>query len=172
MKKWLVFFRIVTDVRTYRWLVRWLEFNYRYHVSTVWRLKEVGTGTWIEPTVKFTNPQNITIGRHCHINHMGCIQADTDSRIFIGDGLRMGPGASIYSSNYGLKRDQPIREQAMVQKDVRIGSEVWIGSKAIITAGVTIGDGAVVAAGAVVTKDIPPFAIAGGVPAKVVKFRD
>jgi acetyltransferase-like isoleucine patch superfamily enzyme len=49
---------------------------------------------------------------------------------------------------------------------------VWIGSKAIITAGVTIGDGAVVAAGAVVTKDIPPFAIAGGVPAKVVKFRD
>src|SRR5688572_17078909 len=129
MKKWLVFLRIVTDPRTYRWLVRWLEFNYRYHVSTVWRLKEVGTGTWIEPTVKFTNPQNITIGRHCHINHMGCIQADTDSRIFIGDGLRMGPGASIYSSNYGLKRDQPIREQAMCRKTCASGRRCGLDRK-------------------------------------------
>lgn len=52
-----------------------------------------------------------------------------------------------------------------------IGNDVWIGSKSVILAGVKIGDGAIVAAGAVVTKDIPAYAIAGGVPAKIIKMR-
>lgn len=54
---------------------------------------------------------------------------------------------------------------------VVIGSDVWIGARAAILEGVTIGDGAVVAAGAVATKDVPPYAIVGGVPAKIIKYR-
>lgn len=54
---------------------------------------------------------------------------------------------------------------------VEIGHDVWIGSRAVIMGGVTIGTGAVVAANAVVTKDVPPYAIVGGVPAKVIKYR-
>lgn len=57
------------------------------------------------------------------------------------------------------------------QKNTEIGNDVWIGAKAIVQSGVTIGDGAVIGAGAVVTKDIPPYAIAVGVPAKVIKYR-
>jgi len=55
--------------------------------------------------------------------------------------------------------------------NVSIGNDVWIGMNATILSGVHIGDGAVIAAGAVVTCDIPPYAIAGGVPAKVIKYR-
>lgn len=56
-------------------------------------------------------------------------------------------------------------------KRVTIGNDVWIGRQCIIMDGVTIGDGAIVATGAVVTKDVPPFAIVGGVPAKLIRFR-
>lgn len=54
---------------------------------------------------------------------------------------------------------------------VSIGNDVWIGKRVMVLGGVTIGDGAVVAAGAVVTKDVPPYAVVGGVPAKVIKYR-
>ena len=54
---------------------------------------------------------------------------------------------------------------------VKIGNDVWIGTRATLLEGITIGDGAVVAAGAVVTKDVPPYAIVGGVPARIIKYR-
>lgn len=56
-------------------------------------------------------------------------------------------------------------------KRVKIGNDVWIGYGALILGGVTIGDGACIGAGAIVTKDVPPYAIVGGVPAKIIKYR-
>ena len=56
-------------------------------------------------------------------------------------------------------------------KKVVVGHDVWIGSRVMVVGGVTIGNGAVVAAGAVVTKDVPPYAVVGGVPAKIIKYR-
>ncbi len=56
-------------------------------------------------------------------------------------------------------------------KEINIGNDVWIGANAIIVDGVNVSDGAIIAAGAVVTKDIPPFAIVGGVPSKIIKYR-
>ena len=57
------------------------------------------------------------------------------------------------------------------REPVRIGNDVWIGTNVFLVGGLTIGDGAVVLAGAVVTKDVPPYAVVGGVPAKVLKYR-
>jgi hypothetical protein len=80
----------------------------------------------------------------------------------------------FYSSN---KRLHPNLILAKVDKylegmkETIIGNDVWIGSDAIVKHGVIVGDGAVVATGAVVVKDVPPYAIVGGLPAKVIKYR-
>ena len=67
--------------------------------------------------------------------------------------------------------EMPIRKQGIVKSPVKIGANVWLGEKVTVLRGVTIGDGAVIASHALVNRDIPENAIAGGVPAKVLKFR-
>lgn len=75
--------------------------------------------------------------------------------------------------NLQLELQQKIYKEKMVsvKKDVAIGNGVWIGENVMILAGVTIGNGAVIAGGSVVTKDVQPFAIVGGNPAKLIKYR-
>ena len=75
-------------------------------------------------------------------------------------------------STYPFKAiDYGVKKEAGSKGDIVIADDVWIGYGAIITSGVTIGQGAVIAAGAVVTKDIPPYAVVGGCPAKIIKYR-
>lgn len=71
----------------------------------------------------------------------------------------------------GVFTDTATQQTMPVRRAVQVGNDVWIGSNAFIMSGIAIGDGAIIAAGAVVTKDVPPYAIVGGVPAKVIKYR-
>jgi len=172
VKKWILLLKILFSFSLWRWFFRWLEYHYLFHAKAISKLRHCGKGTWIEPTVKFSYPENISIGNNCHINHLGCLQADAESIITIGNDLRMGPGTMIFASNHGVKRDMLIRKQPRIQKDIVIGNDVWLGSNVVITAGVTIGDGCVIGAGAVVTKNVPDYSIAVGIPAKVIKNRE
>lgn len=93
-------------------------------------------------------------------------------KLKIGSNTIFGPGVSIHTENHNFESiDEPIRLQGATRKGVTIGEDCWIGSKAVILDGVTIGNHVIVAAGAVVNKDVPDYAIVGGVPAKVIKSR-
>lgn len=91
----------------------------------------------------------------------------------IGTHVMMGEDCTIITRNHKFDRtDIPMMEQGFEEeKPVHIGNDVWIGDRVTIMPGVHIGDGCVIGAGAVVTGDIPPYSIAAGVPAKVLRSR-
>jgi acetyltransferase-like isoleucine patch superfamily enzyme len=98
--------------------------------------------------------------------------ASPRARLTIGDEVLLGPNVTIVTSNYSTAdRERPIYDQDWIESDVVIGPRSWLGANVVVLPGVTIGEGAVVAAGAVVTSSVPAFAIVGGVPAKVLKYR-
>ena len=93
-------------------------------------------------------------------------------KVIIRKNTIIGPGVSIHAENHKFDEiNTPIRLQGASRKGIEIGEDCWIGSKVVILDGVKIGNHAIIAAGAVVTKDIPDYAIVGGVPAKVIKMR-
>ncbi|HEY0667944.1 MAG TPA: acyltransferase [Sphingobacteriaceae bacterium] len=107
---------------------------------------------------------NSSIGPYSYIGCSGYIE--------IGDNVMMSPRVSIYAENHLFDNPElTIKEQGVKREFVKIEDDCWIASNTIILAGVTIGRGSVIAAGSVVTKDIPPYSIVGGVPAKVIRNR-
>lgn len=85
----------------------------------------------------------------------------------------MGLDVTILTHTHNIERtDIPMGQQGMRISEVVIGNDVWIGMRVIIMPGVKVGDGVVIGAGAVVTKNVPDFAIVGGVPAKGIKYRE
>ena len=91
----------------------------------------------------------------------------------IGMYCMMGPDVMIYTANHEIGRlDIPMVLQGETpKKRVVLEDDVWVGARAIILPGITIHKGAIIGAGAVVTKDVPPYAIVGGNPAKIIKYR-
>lgn len=115
---------------------------------------------------EFYAPERIVVGENCTIGD-SCF-LDGRSGLTIGNNVNLGSHVSIYTREHDV--NSPVF--AETGGPVSIGDYAWVSSHTIILPGVTIGEGAVVAAGAVVTKDVPAFAIAGGVPAKVVGERN
>jgi maltose O-acetyltransferase len=92
----------------------------------------------------------------------------------VGKDVMMGPYVVIIGDNHRFDNlDLPMRLQGTQEyPPVRIGDDVWIGARAIILPGLTIGNGAIIGAGSVVTKDVPPYAICAGNPAKIIRYRN
>jgi len=118
--------------------------------------REIGSGLTIG------NGSNI--GPYCYI---GC-----SGGITIGQNVLMGPRVSLFAENHNFDRpDIPMKEQGVTRKPIVIEDDCWLASSCTILAGVHVGRGAVIGASAVVTKDVPAYAIVGGVPAKVLSWR-
>jgi acetyltransferase-like isoleucine patch superfamily enzyme len=141
--------------------------------------------------VHVSGTANIKLGKRCRLGMEVELRTVEAGRIHIGEDTRLNRGCtltsyaqiriddftiigefvSIRDANHGLKRGEPMRYQPHTCKPILIGRDVWIGRGSCILPGVTIGEGAVIGANSVVTRDVPDFAIAGGVPAKVIKMR-
>lgn len=115
------------------------------------------------------NPK-VFIGKNSVIGRRNIITAK--NLIRIGDDVLIGSDVQIIDHGHGIARNQTIRSQQALIGEVVIGDDVWIGVGAKILMNVHIGRGAVIGANAVVISDIPDYAIAVGVPARVVKFRE
>lgn len=120
---------------------------------------------------------NVSLGNHCSVNAFSMLVGygtaeDDVGKITVGDDVRIAAHVMIIAANHIYEDpEKKICEQGLERKSITIGDDVWIGGNASILAGVTIGKGAVVAAGAVVTKDVPPYSVVAGVPARVIKVR-
>lgn len=124
---------------------------------------------------------NVTLGRHSYVNsHTIISRCDIGAFVSIGRHVVIGGlGAhkltlsthpSFYDTNppgFSFCRDESFE----AYKKVKIGNDVWIGDRAIIHDGVTIGDGAIISTSSLVHKDVPPYAVVGGNPMRILRFR-
>jgi acetyltransferase-like isoleucine patch superfamily enzyme len=109
--------------------------------------------------------KKVSIGRGTVINH-GCLLYTTGG-LLIGENVSISSGVWLVTGTHDM--NDPLFPDSY--KPIIMGNHAWIGVRATILAGVTIGEGAVVMAGAVVSRDVPPYAVVGGVPAKFVTRR-
>lgn len=137
------------------------------------RTAKIGKSSNVHATVILRQANNIEIGEGCLINHNNVLQAGkVNAKIRIGNYVHTRANVMIIAFNHAFDtREKPTIKQDYYDASVIIEDDVWIGGGSIILAGVTIGKGAIIAAGAVVNKDVPPYSIVGGIPAKIIKQR-
>lgn len=115
----------------------------------------------------FYNPSRIKIGAHIYLAY-GCMFLAGAEEIRIGDEVIMGPYCVLASEDH-LRKNNSFRYGSTSTAPITVERGCWLGAHVVVTAGTTVGQGTLVAAGAVVTKNIPDYVLAGGIPACVIK---
>lgn len=162
-----LFFYIVYNIGP-RWLPSADSYFFRW---TKW-VRYVVVKRFVKKCGKNVNIQNRTrigltliIGDNSGVGENSRIGSNTT----IGNNVMMGPDVIICTQNHKYTRET---FEGFIRKPVIIEDNVWIGYRVIILPGVTVGKNSIIGAGAVVTKDIPPYSVVGGVPARVLKSRE
>lgn len=146
-----------------------LEGNNRFNVGAKLFNCKVGKGTYFNTNTEF---QNVSIGRYCSVgSNVKVIAGRHPTENFVS--THPAFFSTVKQAGFTYVNQNRFKEYIYVEDyyTVKIGNDVWIGTDSRIMGGVRINDGAIVAAGAVVTKDVPPYAIVGGVPARIIRYR-
>ena len=113
---------------------------------------------------------NLFVGERTFIGSFTVI--GVNEKIVIGKDVMIAQSVSIRDTDHSFERiNMPMIKQGITTAPITIEDDVWIGHGAVITKGITIGTGAIIGANAVITKDVIPYAIMGGVPAKLIRYR-
>lgn len=160
--KWVVYFMVEYILNDFlphipiwtcrRWMMKKLKMR-------------IGKGSFIMKKNYIITPQRLQIGNHSHINR-NCL-LDARGFIVIGDNVSVSHNVSIITGSHDI-HSKNFQARFL---PIKINNHAWIGANAILLQNITIGEGAVVCAGAVVSKDVKPFSIVAGVPAKVIGNR-
>lgn len=135
------------------------------------KLKNYGKdGIEIHFPLLISNFENLKLTPPVYIGPEAWLQLR--GRLHIDEGTIIGPRFKVHTANHRWEGEMLPYDDIYLVKDVYIGKNVWIGADVTVMPGVKIGEGAVVAACSCVTKDVPPMALVGGCPAKVIKYRD
>jgi acetyltransferase-like isoleucine patch superfamily enzyme len=130
----------------------------------------VGTNLWLACGLKPGNEGCFEIGDHSYIGPNAVIGAG--GPVSIGSHVQFGPNVTLTAENHVFADlSRRIDEQGVSHQGIVIEDDCWIGGRASILDGVRVGRGSVIGAGAVVTRDIPPYSVAAGVPAHVIRSR-
>lgn len=127
-------------------------------------LEEIDDSFRLFPPFYTDSGKNIHLGKNVFIN--ACCNFQDQGGIFIGSNVLIGHDVTLATINHDVNIET---RGNMLLKPIIIEDDVWIGSGVIVTQGVRVGKGAIIAAGAIVTKDVEPFSVVGGVPAKLIK---
>lgn len=162
------------------WILMYMLFGKYLPPSYFFRPAKKIRGFWSKRILEYMGP-NANVEKGALFNHL-CklgknssigVNCELNGPVYIGDNVMMGPEVVIYTRNHSHRKDELMIGQGYEEtKPVVIGDDVWIGRRAIIMPGVKIATGTVVGAGAVVTKDTEAYSIVGGVPAKVIGYRE
>lgn len=144
----------------------WRALRLKRHLNSCGKVVEIMN------RCNFYNIKNITIGSNVFINH-DCELDASYGRINIGNFVLIGQNVKLITVNHKYEDfNLPIYfQKAEVDQDIIVQDDVWIAANVTILPGVKIGKGSILAAGAVVTKNVEPYSIVGGVPAKLIKYR-
>ena len=130
---------------------------------------EFGDGSYIEPPLHANwGGKHVYMGKNVYANFN--LTLVDDANIYIGNDCMFGPNTVIATAGHPINPELRAKV-TQYNAEVHIGNNVWLGAGVIVMPGVTIGDNSVIGAGSVVTKDIPPYSVAVGVPARVIKNR-
>lgn len=113
--------------------------------------------------------KTVRVGNNVNFNGMQILGG---GNVMIHNNFHSGRECMIITSNHNYEGEAIPYDNTYINKNVVIKDNVWFGNRVLVTGNVTIGEGAIVAAGSVVVKDVPDYAIVGGNPAKVIKYRD
>ena len=134
------------------------------------QLKNWKKHVYIWPNCRFESVRNTQFGKYVFINHGALFSTPLGAKI--GNYVMIGPKCSFLSVNHDFTDwKKPMIFQKLSIQPIIIEDDVWIGANVTVLGGIKIARGAVIAAGAVVTKDVPAYAVVGGVPAKLIKYR-